>query len=149
MRCDAYQLSMGRWRDFPCIETTWPLNHDGYGVRYAGRANGRALPQLRSNRVALEEKLGRALLPGMHALHHCDNPPCIQPEHLYEGTQSQNMHDMYDRNRHPRGCVVPRRLPDSVRAAVRARHAAGLTQDKIAAELSIGQGSVSRILAED
>lgn len=136
------------WRDFPCIETTWPRNQDGYGVRYAGRANGRPLPQLRSNRVALEEKLGRALLPGMKALHHCDNPPCVQAEHLYEGTQSQNMHDMYDRGRHPVIRTGRARLPASVRDAVRVHRAAGLAQDDIAHALGIAQSTVSRILAE-
>lgn len=71
-----------------------------------------------------------------------------QPAHLYEGTQSQNMHDMYDRGRHPRIRVGRTRLSDFVRDEVRRMRAAGLTQDKIARELRIGQGSVSRILAE-
>lgn len=144
----TYQLSMECWQDFPCVETTWPLDHYGYGQRYGGRVNGRQLPNLRSNRVALEEKLGRALFPGMKALHHCDNPPCIQSEHLYEGTQSQNMHDMYARDRHPRDCVKAPRLSDAVRAEVRRQRGTGLTQDDIARALGIGQGSVSRILAE-
>jgi hypothetical protein len=32
--------------------------------------------------------------------HHCDNPPCCNPEHLYEGTQTQNNEDMVSRGRH-------------------------------------------------
>jgi hypothetical protein len=54
----------------------------------------------RVNRVALEQKLGRPLLPGMQALHTCDNPPCRNPEHLYEGTQKQNIADVLARGHH-------------------------------------------------
>jgi HNH endonuclease len=32
-------------------------------------------------------------------LHHCDNPPCIRPEHLFEGDQSDNMRDCAAKNR--------------------------------------------------
>src|SRR5580765_367213 len=31
--------------------------------------------------------------------HKCDNPPCCNPNHLYEGTQSQNIQDSWNRNR--------------------------------------------------
>lgn len=50
--------------------------------------------------VALELALGRVLQPGMSALHTCDNPPCCNPAHLYEGTQQQNIADMVARGRH-------------------------------------------------
>jgi len=38
-------------------------------------------------------------------LHHCDNPPCVRPDHLYVGTQQENMQDMNARcrARHPAG----------------------------------------------
>jgi hypothetical protein len=36
---------------------------------------------------------------GRFVLHHCDNPPCSRPDHLYSGTQFQNLADMTSRGR--------------------------------------------------
>jgi hypothetical protein len=35
----------------------------------------------------------------MFLLHKCDNPPCFNPEHLYEGTGKDNCRDMFLRGR--------------------------------------------------
>ena len=37
--------------------------------------------------------------PGDHALHSCDNPPCINPDHLRWGTHQENMADRVTRKR--------------------------------------------------
>ena len=50
--------------------------------------------------VALELALGRSIQPGLQANHTCDVRACVRPEHLYEGTQKQNIHDAMDRGRH-------------------------------------------------
>jgi hypothetical protein len=63
------------------------LNSKGYGVlRWRGRLTY-------AHRLALELTLGRPLGPGMEACHHCDNPPCGEPLHLFEGTRVDNMQD--------------------------------------------------------
>ena len=43
---------------------------------------------------------------GLFVLHHCDVPRCVNPAHLYVGTQQDNMNDAKRRNR----IVVPRHL---------------------------------------
>lgn len=37
---------------------------------------------------------------GEHVLHRCDNPLCVNPDHLFLGTQRTNLQDMIQKGRH-------------------------------------------------
>jgi hypothetical protein len=67
----------------------------GYGLFVRGGRRGHVL----AHKYALELKLGRSLGLGMKALHTCDNPPCARPDHLFEGTQADNIADMVAKGR--------------------------------------------------
>lgn len=68
------------------------IDRDGYGIfTYAGQT-------FRAPKVALQLD-GRPVPDGQYACHHCDNPGCVNPAHLYPGTPTQNMRDAIERDR--------------------------------------------------
>lgn len=75
-----------------CWEWTG-LRHDyGYGVTsYYGRKMG-------THQISYVMHKGE-IPKGMHVCHECDNPPCVNPAHLWLGTQTENMKDMYSKGR--------------------------------------------------
>jgi hypothetical protein len=46
----------------------------------------------------------------MEVRHMCHNPVCFNPEHLKEGTHSENMKDMTESNRQAKGSYLSERL---------------------------------------
>ena len=75
---------------------TWKgqLNEHGYGC-FNRTGGGSPL----ANRTSLEFSLGRPIAHGMLSCHTCDNPPCVNPSHLYEGTKKSNWEDYNTRGK--------------------------------------------------
>ena len=77
---------MNMVRGTPCIKYDGTRDRSGYGI-LPKAVDGSRL----AHRAALTQKLGRRLEG--QALHHCDNPPCVNPDHLYEGSPQDNADD--------------------------------------------------------
>lgn len=94
--------------------------------------------------------------------HHCDNPPCVNPAHLFLGTQRDNLMDMYSKGRgsvgerhrsrmHPetvkRGESHPNALLDEASVyEIRRRVGGGESQRVVGLDFGIGQAQVSRVV---
>lgn len=52
-----------------------------------------------ASRFAWELSSGRPIPKGISVLHKCDNPTCVRPEHLFLGTQKDNMRDAATKGR--------------------------------------------------
>lgn len=90
----------------------------GYGSLADG--NGSAI---RAHRMSWVMANG-PIPEGMHVLHRCDTPPCVNPDHLFLGTDATNVADRVAKGRsarlsgsaHPRARLSPRDV-DGIRAA--------------------------------
>lgn len=77
-------------------------NNKGYGM-VSRRGRGFS-PQL-AHRYMYEQHVG-PIPDGMHLLHRCDTPACVNPTHMFIGTRSDNMRDMVAKGRqNPRSLV--------------------------------------------
>lgn len=106
-----------------------------YGaVRFQGR-------QQPAHRVAWQLTFG-PIPGGLFVLHHCDNPPCVRPDHLFLGTQADNMADKVAKGRQAR--LGRRKLAPIDVVAIRWL-GSRLPQRTVARMYQIDQSQVSRI----
>jgi hypothetical protein len=83
---EKFQVTPSCWR--------WKAgkNKDGYGLI------GLRKQVLYAHRVSYELYVG-PIPEGLHLLHLCDNPSCVNPAHLRPGTQLDNVKDMHAKGR--------------------------------------------------
>ena len=92
---------------------------------------------------------------GQLVCHSCDVGLCVNPDHLWLGTQRDNIQDMLHKKRgvyRPlRGAANPNaKLSDDLVMAIRKEYAAGgIRQTDLAAKYGIGQSQVSRIIRRE
>lgn len=75
-----------------CWEWQAHRNPEGYGVIGIDRV------PVGAHRVAWELTYG-PIPEGIYVCHHCDNPPCVRPDHLFLGTNSDNIIDAMSKHR--------------------------------------------------
>lgn len=94
-----------------CIEFTGAGDKNGYGQCHASRA-AKDLGVTRAHQMAYVVANG-PIPEGKIVCHHCDNPRCINPDHLYAGTWQSNVHDCIRRGRYRTG-GPPAKVPHKV-----------------------------------
>lgn len=127
-----------------------PALRRGYGrIRVSGR-------NLLAHRLAYELHC-EPVPAGMNVLHKCDTPSCVNPAHLFVGTQRDNVHDMRAKHRGSLlsasdggGKAGPEsqrwrkgKLSDEAVAEIRASN--GCTQQQLADRYGVTQSIISKV----
>mgnify|MGYP001135819453 CR=1 FL=1 len=130
-----------------CLEHQLKCRGPGYGYL---QHNGK---QVLAHRLAYCQANGIDMpaIDGMVVRHKCDNPKCINPDHLLVGTQADNMADMHERGRGLRGEKVGNSKitddqADEIRRLYKPR-SRKFNQYQLAKRFGITQPQVSMILS--
>jgi hypothetical protein len=130
-----------------CWEWTSGTNNNGYGQFTVNAKIGKRL----SHRLAYADKHG-PIPHGMNVLHKCDNRLCVNPGHLFLGTQKDNMQDMLAKGRrtytNPRGEKNGRAIltPEQV-TELRIAYVRGETSAALANRFGVAIGVVYPIIS--
>ena len=139
-----------------CWEWTGNKGSNGYGRFYA---NDRSFA---ATHIALMLS-GRPLADGLFALHKCDNPGCVRPDHLFAGTLAENQQDCERkrRRRHMVGDSNPMRMYAGLHAGekngcskltsadvtrIREQYKAGIRVSLIAEKFGVHNTAIYKIL---
>lgn len=144
-------------RFWPKVDTSagpngcWPWQgaRDDYGYGFFRLVPGENMRK--THRVAWLLTNGD---PGdMIVCHTCDNPPCVNPSHLFIGTNQDNVDDRVAKNRSSRKCPHSGETSPSAKLTslqvveIRRRYAAGgISQLALGTEYGVSQTQVGRIV---
>lgn len=130
-------------RDSGCWEWIGAKNQAGYGVLVVGRKS------LLAHRLSYVMHKGR-LDQGALVCHHCDNPCCVNPEHLYAGDDKTNAFDRMSRGRYvaPAGELngISKLTDEAVSEIRRAWAEGGLKQKELAEIYDVSPSLISKVV---
>lgn len=98
--------------DTPCIEHPNKVHKQNPYPRVS-LEYGQHAKQTYAHRKAWMDHYG-PIPKGMHVCHRCDNPRCVNIDHLFLGTPSDNMRDMIAKGRKPK--TIRKLTPIKVKA---------------------------------
>jgi hypothetical protein len=126
----------------PCAEYPRARHNLGYGTVWCRTTK----KLVKAHRAAWEAVNGH-IPEGMEVCHHCDNPPCCEPSHLFLGTSAENGQDMVNKGRSTYGEKNPRaKLTEADVLEIR-EMAGSMTQRKIGNLFGINDSTVCMIIS--
>lgn len=132
--------------DSDCWNWNAYYDKDGYGqIKINGKNMG-------AHRVAFEIYHNQKIKEGMFILHSCDNRKCVNPAHLREGTQQENINDKVERGRCRNGNLKGEahgssKLTQQQVNEIRERYAVGnISQKELGEEYGVKQTTICDII---
>lgn len=121
-----------------CLEWQGPFNGGGYGT------TREILGETAAHRIAYKASRG-SITDGLYVCHKCDNPKCIDPDHLFLGTANDNFIDMVNKGRQKH---VGRQLTGEQAAHIIRLYYGrkGLRMRHLAEKFGVGIQTISRVL---
>jgi HNH endonuclease len=120
----------------------WSARAGGYVQIFIESAPGGK--QIRDFAHRIAYRLAHGEIPdGFNVLHRCDNPRCVNPAHLFLGTQADNIHDCAHKNRRNAFGCQKLHPPDihAIRDLLRQR----VLHKDIAARFGVARNTISQI----
>lgn len=145
-----HQLKERFWRSVDKSGDCWIFT----GLVMAGKGYGRVSVQINkkqkmfsAHRLSYELHYGPLPDLSLFVCHHCDNPPCVNPNHLFLGTCADNLSDMWAKGRSgiQRGNKPNTKLSAADVTDIRARLASGEMQKSIAASYGVQPRAIGDI----
>jgi len=132
--------------DSKCWEWTASLRSDGYGqLHYIQDGRRYCLPAHR-----LSWSIHFKEVPhGKQVLHRCDNPKCVNPNHLFLGTNEDNRQDMVNKKRHMFGEKhISAKLKETNILYIRRAYTNGRSLSALAREFDVYPSTIERVVKE-
>ena len=125
-----------------CVNWTGAKNQSGYPIKWL---NGKAQMYLRYKWMLEHGDIP----PGRCICHHCDNPSCINPDHIFLGSYADNMRDMIAKGRaryaygihHGRSKMNPEKVLE-----IRKKHEAGMMIKDLCTEYGMSRTGIHKIV---
>ena len=133
-----------------CWEWQGSLDKRGYGRFHVSRERHRVWAhrfawELTNGPIPIEDTYH-----GVCVLHKCDNPACVNPSHLFLGSQSDNNRDRHlkgrSRNLEPGSRHPKAKLSDLQVRQMREMYGRGWSQQDLAEAYGVSRGNVSKIV---
>lgn len=124
-----------------CWEWAGGRNQSGYGRLCVGSRRDGTRQTMQAHRYSYSIFVG-PIPPGLWVLHKCDNPPCINPDHLFLGDRMDNTRDRDAKGRQPilRGVANGNaKLNDDAVAAMRSLRREGASFATIARRFGVAK----------
>lgn len=154
---DRFMEKVSLKTDKHCWEWRAAKKKEGYGFFGVGCRWDKTKRKMLAHRVSYEIFVG-PIPSGMFVCHHCDNPSCVNPDHLFVGTCQDNLRDMTEKGRRAKPPRPPNLLGDlhpsaklsypKAKQIRREYFAGGVSQKDLGKKFKVSQTTIWKVVRD-